>query len=93
MTLCEFSTCEFSIFSGRVVDTNNKGVEGVSVLVDGVVKAMTDANGSYKLTQMTSGVFTISASKEHTIFKTLKQIKISSTNPQLEDIIVERYEL
>ena len=63
------------------------------MLVDGVVKATTDANGSYKLTQMTSGVFTISASKEHTIFKTLKQIKISSTNPQLEDIVVERFEL
>lgn len=43
----------FSV-GGRVIDGNNRGVDGVKVIVDGNERSVTDKNGYYKLDQVKS---------------------------------------
>lgn len=49
--------------SGRVVDADGQGVEGVQVS-DGMRQAQTDASGNYVITNVPSGLYTISCSRD-----------------------------
>jgi hypothetical protein len=58
------------IISGRVVDSNNAGVSGISLILSGSETAMTrsDSNGNYSLSATVLGNYTVSATIEQDYF-------------------------
>jgi hypothetical protein len=88
-----FEVMGFSV-SGRVVDRAGQPVgAGVTVAVDGVVRATTDAHGSYKLDQIRSGssFASITASHPHTFFRALKHVTVTPATTALPDLVVTSY--
>jgi hypothetical protein len=51
-----FSVKGFSV-RGRVIAANGEGVSGVTISGNGIKEAFTDADGFYRLTEVTSGTF------------------------------------
>lgn len=71
--------------SGKVV-AGEAGIEGAKVLVNGVEKAVTSKDGSYRLDQFKSGAYDITAQKADYVFAVLKGEKVSGSNPRIADI-------
>jgi len=84
-----FQVMGFSL-SGRVV-SQGKGIQDAIIKVDGKEKAQTDSNGHYKLDQLTSGVYSIEATKEHFFFNPLSNYRVSPNVVTLPDITVKSY--
>ncbi|KAL4202422.1 hypothetical protein AMTRI_Chr02g263630 [Amborella trichopoda] len=88
----KFQVTGFSI-GGRVVDHKGIGVEAVKIIVDGHEKCITDAQGYYKLDQVTSTHYTITAEKNHCKFNGLESIKVLPNMASLPDIKATHYDL
>ena len=73
--------------SGKVV-AGTKGVENVRVLVNGVEKAVTGKDGSYRLEQFKAGTYDITAEKASYKFGALKGQRVSASSPRIADIPV-----
>jgi protocatechuate 3,4-dioxygenase beta subunit len=79
--------------SGRVI-SNGKGVEGVTIKVNGAKTQVTDSNGYYTLDQLSNGLYNIEASKEHLHFTSISNLRISpSMSGELPNITVKAYDI
>ncbi|KAH7444467.1 hypothetical protein KP509_02G079100 [Ceratopteris richardii] len=87
-----FKITGFSV-GGRVVDSQGEGIEGVEILVNDHVKAITDINGFYKLDQVTSSRYTVKAQKRHYWFGSLEDFMVLPNIPSLPDIVALKYDL
>lgn len=87
-----FELLGFSI-PGRVVDARGGGVGGAKILIDGVERASTSADGTYTLDKVRSGTFTIEASKENVVFHPLENIQVMPSMARLADLKVSGYKV
>nr|XP_043609224.1 nodal modulator 1 [Erigeron canadensis] len=88
----KFQVTGFSV-GGRVVDANGKGVDGVTVVVDGVERSITDKEGYYKLDQVTSKQYQIEAKKEHYKFDKLINFMVLPNMASVADIKAVLYDV
>ncbi|XP_068661556.1 uncharacterized protein [Aristolochia californica] len=88
----KFQVTGFSV-GGRVVDGNGIGVEGVKIIVDGVERSITDAQGYYKLDQVTSKRYTIAAERAHYKFNGLENFMVLPNMASVEDIRAAYYDI
>lgn len=73
---------------GRVVNSKEVGIQGVEISVPGSsYKAVTDSKGQFAIEQVTSGTYTMQASKVGYKFAPLKNIKITPSNNILPNIV------
>lgn len=87
-----FKVTGFSV-GGRVVDSQGDGVEGVEILINDLLKAVTDVNGFYKLDQVTSSQYTVKAQKPHYRFSTLDNFMVLPNIASLPEIVASDYDL
>eukprot|EP00250_Pteridium_aquilinum_P020313 c24781_g1_i1 orf=109-3804(+) len=87
-----FKVTGFSV-GGRVVDSQGEGIEGVEILINDLVKAVTDINGFYKLDQVTSSQYTVKAQKPHYRFTTLDNFMVLPNIASLPEIAASKYDL
>lgn len=81
----EVSTNIYSI-SGRVIDKNGTGIEGVTVSTSGA-SALTNSNGDYTITGLANGDYTLTPSKEgYTFSPAFRSVRI-----QYADVTVSRF--
>jgi hypothetical protein len=73
--------------SGKVV-AGTTGIENVRVLVNGVEKAVTGKDGSYRLEQFKAGTYDITAEKPNYVLGALKGERVAANNPRISDILV-----
>ncbi|KDP28277.1 hypothetical protein JCGZ_14048 [Jatropha curcas] len=88
----KFQVTGFSV-GGRVLDGNEMGVEGVTIIVDGHERSRTDKEGYYKLDQVTSNHYTIEARKEHYKFNSLKEYMVLPNMASVADIKAISYDV
>ncbi|KAL6850380.1 hypothetical protein ACP4OV_021007 [Aristida adscensionis] len=88
----KFQVTGFSV-GGRVVDGYGAGVEGANVIVDGQLRAVTDSHGYYRLDQVTSKKYTITAKKDHYKFNRLENFMILPNMASIEDIKSVKYDV
>ncbi|KAG9457834.1 hypothetical protein H6P81_002342 [Aristolochia fimbriata] len=88
----KFQVTGFSV-GGRVVDGTDNGVEGVKIIVDGVERSITDAQGYYKLDQVTSKHYTIAAERDHYKFNSLENFMVLPNMASVEDIKAAFYDI
>lgn len=88
----KFEVTGFSV-GGRVVDGYGAGVEGANVIVDGQLRAVTDSLGYYRLDQVTSKKYTITAEKGHYKFNSLENFMILPNLASIDDIRSVRYDV
>ncbi|XP_068100865.1 BOS complex subunit NOMO1-like [Hyperolius riggenbachi] len=85
-----FHVMGFSV-TGRVLNgPEGEGVADAIVTLNNQMKVATNADGSFRLENMTAGTYSIDAQKEHIFFDTLT-VKIAPNTPQLADIIAARF--
>ncbi|XP_073447228.1 BOS complex subunit NOMO3-like isoform X1 [Aquarana catesbeiana] len=85
-----FHVMGFSV-TGRVLNgPEGEGVADAVVTLNNQMKVTTNADGSFRLENMTAGTYSIDAKKEHIFFDTLT-VKIAPNTPQLADIIAARF--
>ncbi|XP_075686281.1 BOS complex subunit NOMO3-like [Rhinoderma darwinii] len=85
-----FHVMGFSV-TGRVLNgLDGEGVADAVVTLNNQMKVMTNADGSFRLENMTAGTYSIDAQKEHIFFDTLT-VKIAPNTPQLADIVAARF--
>ncbi|XP_063286390.1 BOS complex subunit NOMO3-like [Pelobates fuscus] len=85
-----FHVMGFSV-TGRVLNgPEGEGVADAVVTLNNQMKVTTNANGSFRLENMTAGTYNIDAQKEHVYFDTLT-VKIAPNTPQLADIVAARF--
>uniref|UniRef100_A0A8C5QXB5 Nodal modulator 1 n=1 Tax=Leptobrachium leishanense TaxID=445787 RepID=A0A8C5QXB5_9ANUR len=85
-----FHVMGFSV-TGRVLNgPEGEGVADAVVTLNNQMKVTTNADGSFRLENMTAGTYSIDAQKEHIFFDTLT-VKIAPNTPQLADIVAARY--
>ncbi|KAL6075643.1 Nodal modulator 1 [Balamuthia mandrillaris] len=87
-----FHVSGFSV-SGSVVDQEGKGIEGVSIIVNGKASAVTDKQGLFTLEKMKTGNYDIEAQKEHVFFETLRDYRVSPQSARLPAITATSYHL
>ncbi|KAG2597104.1 hypothetical protein PVAP13_5KG190200 [Panicum virgatum] len=93
MTISQkFQVTGFSV-GGRVVDGYGAGVEGANVIVDGQLRTVTDSLGYYRLDQVTSKKYTITAEKDHYKFNRLENFMILPNLASIDDIRSVRYDV
>ncbi|TVU21253.1 hypothetical protein EJB05_30878 [Eragrostis curvula] len=88
----KFQVTGFSV-GGRVVDGYGSGVEGANIIVDGQLRAVTDSLGHYRLDQVTSKKYTITAEKDHYKFNRLEDFMILPNIASIDDIKSVRYDV
>ncbi|KAJ8623402.1 hypothetical protein MRB53_031931 [Persea americana] len=88
----KFQVTGFSV-GGRVVDGNGVGVDGVRIIVDGHGRSITDSEGYYKLDQVTSKHYTISAEKDHYKFNSLENFLVLPNMASVADIKAAYYDI
>ncbi|KAK3160680.1 hypothetical protein QOZ80_1BG0062920 [Eleusine coracana subsp. coracana] len=88
----KFQVTGFSV-GGRVVDGYGSGVEGANVIVDGRLRAVTDSLGHYRLDQVTSKKYTVTAEKDHYKFNRLEDFMILPNMASIDDIKSVRYDV
>ncbi|XP_053328290.1 nodal modulator 1-like [Spea bombifrons] len=87
-----FHVMGFSV-TGRVLNgPEGEGVADAIVTLNNQMKVTTNADGSFRLENMTAGTYSIDAQKEHTYFDTLT-VKIAPSTPQLADIVAARFSI
>lgn len=85
-----FHVMGFSV-TGRVLNgPDGEGVADAVVTLNNNMKVMTNADGSFRLENMTAGTYSIDAQREHIFFDTLT-VKIAPNTPQLADIVAARF--
>ncbi|XP_041433909.1 nodal modulator 3 [Xenopus laevis] len=85
-----FHVMGFSV-TGRVLNgPEGEGVPDAIVTLNNQMKVTTNADGSFRLENMTAGTYTLEAQKEHIYFDALT-VKIAPNTPQLADIIAARF--
>eukprot|EP00468_Gymnochlora_sp_CCMP2014_P006939 CAMPEP_0167766640 /NCGR_PEP_ID=MMETSP0110_2-20121227/15482_1 /TAXON_ID=629695 /ORGANISM="Gymnochlora sp., Strain CCMP2014" /LENGTH=1157 /DNA_ID=CAMNT_0007654741 /DNA_START=57 /DNA_END=3530 /DNA_ORIENTATION=+ len=87
-----FKVMGFSV-SGQVLSPTGKGIEGASIIVNGLQKATTDAEGTYVLERMTSGKYVVTASKDHMIFASLRNQMLSPSSGRLPPILISKFDV
>eukprot|EP01132_Coremiostelium_polycephalum_P008344 gene8344-10249_t len=88
-----FEIMGFSV-SGKVVDHSNQGIPDVTILVNGKVRATTNANGTYTLLeQVSASTINIEAKKEHMTFGPINNYRMTATNPVIPPIHADTYHL
>lgn len=87
-----FKVTGFSV-GGSVVDSQGEGVEGVEILINDLLKAVTDVSGFYKLDQVTSSQYTVKAQKPHYRFSTLESFMVLPNIASLPEIVAIKYDL
>ncbi|KAL6494630.1 hypothetical protein OROGR_031430 [Orobanche gracilis] len=88
----KFQVTGFSV-GGRVVDSSGNGVDAAKILVDGLERSITDAEGYYKLDQVTSKRYSIEANKEHYKFETLNDFLVLPNMVSIIDIKAVSYDI
>lgn len=88
----KFQVTGFSI-GGRVIDGLGIGVESAQILVDGQLKTITDCQGYYKLDQVTSKRYSISALKDHYKFNKLENYMVLPNMAKIDDIKANSYDV
>ncbi|XP_072975145.1 uncharacterized protein [Typha angustifolia] len=88
----KFQVTGFSV-GGRVLDDSGAGVEGVKIIVEGQLRAMTDHLGYYKLDQVTSKHYSILAEKDHYKFNTLENFLVLPNMAYVDDIKAVYYDV
>ncbi|KAI3940108.1 hypothetical protein MKW92_014647 [Papaver armeniacum] len=88
----KFQVTGFSV-GGRVIDGYGVGVDGVVIIVDGQERATTDAQGHYKLDQVTSKRYKIVAKKEHYQFDNLENFLVLPNMASVADIKAIYYDI
>lgn len=81
------------VVRGSVVNTDQKGIEGVKIIVNGENLAITDSNGEFILEEMTSGKYTIDAQKEHMMFNKLEEVEIFPNTGKLNPISISHFDI
>ncbi|XP_031497491.1 uncharacterized protein LOC116262346 [Nymphaea colorata] len=90
--LQKFQVTGFSV-GGRVLDGNGVGVEDVKISLDGQERSLTDNLGRYKLDQVTSRHYTISAEKEHYKFKSLDNLLVLPNMASVPDVEATHFDV
>ncbi|XP_047221175.1 nodal modulator 1 [Girardinichthys multiradiatus] len=81
-----FRVMGFSV-TGRVLNSaDGEGVPDATVSLNNQIKVVSKEDGSFRLENMTAGVYTIRVNKELMFFETIT-VKIAPNTPQLPDII------
>ncbi|XP_023189394.1 LOW QUALITY PROTEIN: nodal modulator 1-like [Xiphophorus maculatus] len=81
-----FRVMGFSV-TGRVLNSaDGEGVSDATVSLNNQIKVVSKEDGSFRLENMTAGVYTIRVTKELMLFETVT-VKIAPNTPQLPDII------
>ncbi|XP_043969677.1 nodal modulator 2 [Gambusia affinis] len=81
-----FRVMGFSV-TGRVLNSaDGEGVADATVSLNNQIKVVSKEDGSFRLENMTAGVYTIRVTKELMLFETVT-VKIAPNTPQLPDII------
>lgn len=75
--------------AGKVVGFDGKGIEGATVLVNGVEKALTAKDGSYRLEQFKAGTYDITAKKQNYVFAALNGEKVTPNSASIPEIAVK----
>ncbi|CAL9068218.1 uncharacterized protein LOC135581844 [Musa acuminata AAA Group] len=88
----KFQVTGFSI-GGRVIDDFGAGVDSAKILVDGQLKTITDAQGYYKLDQVTSKHYSIAVLKDHYKFNRLENYLVLPNMAKIEDIKAYYYDI
>ncbi|XP_062197301.1 uncharacterized protein LOC133900188 [Phragmites australis] len=88
----KFQVTGFSV-GGHVVDGYGAGVEGANVKIDGQLRAVTDSLGYYRLDQVMSKKYTITAEKDHYKFNRLENFTILPNMASIDDIKSVRYDV
>ncbi|XAR61425.1 hypothetical protein NMG60_11035120 [Bertholletia excelsa] len=88
----KFQVTGFSV-GGRVVDGNDVGVDGVTIVVDGQERSITDKEGYYKLDQVTSTRYQIEAKKKHYKFDKLMDFLVLPNMASVVDIKAVSYDV
>ncbi|OVA02510.1 hypothetical protein BVC80_9091g9 [Macleaya cordata] len=88
----KFQVTGFSV-GGRVIDGYGVGVDGVKIIVDGHERSITDAQGHYKLDQVTSKHYTIMAKKDHYKFDNLENFLVLPNMASVADIKAVYYDI
>uniref|UniRef100_A0A8C4QP48 Nodal modulator n=1 Tax=Eptatretus burgeri TaxID=7764 RepID=A0A8C4QP48_EPTBU len=82
----DFLVMGFSV-TGRVLETTDgNGIAGAMVTINDRIKVVTQADGSFRVENMTAGAYTITTTKDHYTFSHLSAI-ISPGAPNLADIV------
>eukprot|EP00300_Choanocystis_sp_HF-7_P024194 c25601_g1_i1.p1 GENE.c25601_g1_i1~~c25601_g1_i1.p1 ORF type:complete len:1177 (-),score=294.77 c25601_g1_i1:465-3995(-) len=87
-----FSVTGFSV-SGTVNSPSGAPMEGVEILLNGKNVAVTDSAGNYQIQSMTTGVYTVTAAKPHTLFSSLDSFRILPSSPSLPPLVATHYHL
>eukprot|EP00899_Mesostigma_viride_P027217 jgi/Mesvir1/7680/Mv11650-RA.1 len=87
-----FQVMGFSV-RGRVVVGKGRGVPGASVFVNGKHMATTGTNGEYKVDQMQSGFYKVTAEKQHHYFGALNNLKVVPNLEGLPDIVAAAFDV
>ncbi|BBM99994.1 BOS complex subunit NOMO [Marchantia polymorpha subsp. ruderalis] len=85
-----FQVTGFSV-RGRVVDSQGAGIGGVKIVIEDVERATTDAQGYYKLDQVTSTHHTVKAKKPYYKFSTLDNFMVLPNMASVPDIKATHY--
>ncbi|CAN2391607.1 carbohydrate binding, partial [Pristimantis euphronides] len=80
----------FSV-TGRVLNSlDGEGIADAMVTLNNRIKVLTNADGAFRLENMTADTYSIDAQKENIFFDTLT-VKIAPNTPQLADIVAARF--
>uniref|UniRef100_A0A1D1Y1N7 Nodal modulator 1 n=1 Tax=Anthurium amnicola TaxID=1678845 RepID=A0A1D1Y1N7_9ARAE len=88
----KFQVTGFSV-GGRVIGDNGAGVDGVKITVDGQLRAITDAQGYYKLDQVNSKHYSVVAEKDHYKFSNLNNFLVLPNMASIGDIRAISYDV
>jgi len=77
--------------SGRVVDRTSTGISGATITVNNVEKAVTDEHGYYTIDKVTTGNYSVQATKLHYFFHDIKNFNLSPSTSNLPEITVVKY--
>jgi protocatechuate 3,4-dioxygenase beta subunit len=87
-----FQAKHFAIF-GKVVNSKGSGIPNVTIKIDGQVRAITDAQGAYRLQNLTPGNYDLEAQADDMFFEPLTNIRITAHLKKLPDLAVTDYKL
>ena len=87
-----FKVNSFNIY-GKVMNGKNKGISGVTIKLDGQIKAKTDSNGVYVLENVIENNIDLEVQADNLFFEPKTNLHISPLLPSLPDFIVGDYKL
>ena len=83
----QFQVNRFTIL-GRVIDTQGKGINQVTISLDGEEKTKTNEQGFYYLERIKTGIYTLEGLHDHLFFEPIHDLKLTIGLKQVPNLVL-----